>query len=394
MKIMLLCSTDQFNVEMVHLAPYLAQLPHNFTLSSFVRSIDKETYNSAISQQNQVKDNISIDPIYLKSSNMSFINLLNPSVLFNDFLSIFNIIKSVKPDVVICYYVLHAYPLVVLKKIFKFLLCVVAMGSDINLDNSPLQRLTRKIILHNSDLIFACSWTLKNKIEKEYNCSTTVIPSSADPSFFRPLDLKTQLRLKWGIQPEKRIILNVSSFHKLKAVDLIIRSLQKIDSEDVDLLLVGDGGIRKSLEQLSISLGLQKKVTFLGFRNKKELLELYNIADVFAMVSYSEGLPRTLIEAMACGCIPIVTKVGSMPAVVLDGFNGFVINPGDLKKFSERINEVFSFSEEKRKLMQTRARQAVETDFDSRKLIKSMIEKINNQYLSRNRLIVNTSRES
>jgi glycosyltransferase involved in cell wall biosynthesis len=382
MKIMLICATEQLRVEIVRLAPYLTQLPHNFTLSPLVRSRDKETYNTVISQLNHANKNISTDPIYLKSPNMGFINLLNPTVLFNDFRSIFNIIKRLKPDVVICYYVLHAYPLVVLKKIFKFSLCVVAMGSDIGLDNTPLQRLTKKMILRNSDLIFACSWTLKDEIEKEYNRSVTVIPSSTDPSFFRPLGSKTQLRLKWGIQPEKRVILNVCSFNKLKAVDLIIRSLQKLGSEDVDLLLVGDGGVRKLLEQLSISLGLQKRITFLGFRDKEELLELYNIADVFAMVSYFEGLPRALIEAMACGCIPIVTKVGSMPAVVSDGFNGFVINPGDLEKFVERVDEVFSFSEEKRKLMQTRARQAVEADFDSRKMIKRMVDKISDLYLS------------
>jgi len=389
MKIMLICATEQLRVEIVRLAPYLAQLSHNFTLSPLVRSRDKETYNTVISQLNHANKNISTDPIYLKSPNMGFINLLNPTVLFNDFRSIFNIIKRLKPDVVICYYVLHSYPLVVLKKIFKFSLCVVAMGSDINLDNSPLQRLAKKLILRNSDLIFACSWSLRDKIEKEDHLIATVIPSSADPSFFRPLGLKTQLRLKWGIPPEKRVILNVCSFNKLKAVDLIIRSLQKLGSEDVGLLLVGDGGVRKLLEQLSISLGLQKRVTFLGFRDKEELLELYNIADVFAMVSYFEGLPRALIEAMACGCIPIVTKVGSMPAVVSDGFNGFVINPGDLEKFVERVDEVFSFSEEKRKLMQTRAREAVEADFDSRKLIKMMIDKINNLYLSRNQLISN-----
>jgi len=117
MKIMLICATEQLRVEIVRLAPYLAQLPHNFILSPLVRSRDKETYNTATSQLNHADKNISTDPIYLKSPNMGFINLLNPSVLFNDFRSIFNIIKRVKPDVVICYYVLHAYPLVVLKKI-------------------------------------------------------------------------------------------------------------------------------------------------------------------------------------------------------------------------------------------------------------------------------------
>jgi len=383
MKIMLICATAQLRVEIIDVVPQLAKLPHNFILSPLVGLRDKKTYNTAISKLYHANKNISIEPIYLKSQNMGFTNLLHPTILFNDFHSIFNLTKRVKPDVVVCYYILHAYPFVILKKILGFALCVVAMGSDINVDNSPFQKLTKKIIFRNSDLIFAYAWTLKDKIEKGYCRSAMVIPSSTDPTFFRPLDSKTRLRLKWGIQPEKRVILNVSFFAKVKAIDLIIRSLQKLNSEDVYLVLVGNGGVRKSLEKLSSSLGLQKRVTFLGFRNKEELLELYNIADVFAMVSYSEGLPRALIEAMACGCIPIVTKVGSMPAVVSDGFNGFVINPGDLERFVERVDKVFSFSDEARKLMQTRAREAVEAGFDRRKLVKSMVDKISDLYSPR-----------
>jgi len=382
MKMMFVCSARQMSVEILHLTPFMAKLPHEFVISPLVRLAEKEEVRVATSWSGQLHKNVFVDPINLRSSNMSFTNLLNPSLLLNDFYSIFNVTKRVKPDVVVCYYVLHAYPFVVLKKILGFALSVVAMGSDINVDNSPLQRLTKRLILRNSDLIFACAWTLKYKIEKEYNRSTVVIPSSTDPSFFRPLDSKTQFRLKWGIQPKKRVILNVSFFDRVKAIDLIIRSLQKLNSEDVDLLLVGDGGVRKSLEQLSISLGLQKRVTFLGFRDRKDLLELYNIADMFAMVSYSEGLPRALIEAMACGCIPIVTKVGSMPAVVSDGFNGFVIDPGDLERFVERVDEICSFSEETRELMQTRAREAVEASFDRRKLVRSMVDKISDLYSS------------
>jgi glycosyltransferase involved in cell wall biosynthesis len=383
MKIMLLCATDQLRVEIVRLAPYLAQLPHNFTLSPFVRSRDKETYNSAISQLNHADKNISTDPIYLKSPNMGFINLLNPSVLFNDFRSIFNIIKRVKPDVVICYYVLHAYPLVVLKKILKFSLCVVAMGSDVHLDSSLLQRFAKKFIYRNCELIFARSWKMKGIIAREYCGKVIVIPSAADTSFFRPLNLKTVLRRKWGIPQRSGVILTVCRLDKNKGVDVLIKSLGVLNSNDVNLLVVGEGVERKALKELSATLGVQKSVIFLGFRNREELLELYNLADLFAVASYSEGLPRVLIEAMACGCIPIVTKVGSMPAVVSDGFNGFVINPGDLEKFVERVDEVFSFPEERRKLMQTRAREAVEADFDSRKLIKRMVDKISDLYSSR-----------
>ena len=94
-------------------------------------------------------------------------------------------------------------------------------------------------------------------------------------------------------------------------------------------MVVGEGEERKTLEELSYALGLQQQVTFMGLRSKIELLELYNIADLFVLSSYSEGLPRVLLEAMACGCISVATDVGSVNAVVVNGRNGFTIEPGN-----------------------------------------------------------------
>jgi glycosyltransferase involved in cell wall biosynthesis len=183
------------------------------------------------------------------------------------------------------------------------------------------------------------------------------------------------------------VILTVCRLDKNKGVDVLIKSLGMLNSNDVNLLIVGEGVEQKALKELSSALGVQKNVTFLGFRNRKELLELYNLADLFALASYSEGLPRVLIEAMACGCVPIATSVGDVAAVVVDGFNGFTVNPGDYEKFAERIKEILSLSEEKIKLIQSRARRTVTDDFDSRKVIKKMVDSINSLYLFRNKSI-------
>jgi L-malate glycosyltransferase len=376
MKIMFVCSTRQMSVEMIYLIPRMGQLPHEFIISPLVRLGEKEEFDAAICQLGKLPQKMSVDPIYLLSLDMGFRNLLNPKVLRNDFLSIFNVIKRKKPDSIICYYILHAYPLALLKKIFGFSLAVVAQGSDITLDNSLLQRHIKKFVCKNSDVIFACSWNLKDEIERVYDRSVVVVPSSADSSFFKPFESKSLLCSKWGLEREKRVILSVCFFNKLKAVDLMIESLLELSSSDVNLLLAGDGEERKTLEKLTISLGLQQRVAFLGRRNREELRELYNLADIYAQISYSEGLPRALIEAMACGCIPIVTNVGSMAVVVSNGFNGFVVNPGNSDEFAKRVNEVLSFSEEKTKLMQFRARQTVKEYFDSRKTVKTMVDEI------------------
>ena len=131
-------------------------------------------------------------------------------------------------------------------------------------------------------------------------------------------------------------------------------------------------------------MGIRKYVSFLGFKSRDELLELYNLADIFALASYSEGLPRALIEAMASGCIPIVTNVGDAGAVVKDGFNGFLVSPGNHIEFSERFKEVLAFSEERIKLIRSRARHTVIDDFDSKKLTEKMIGNLFTLNLFRN----------
>lgn len=387
MKIMLFCWAQEMKIMLLNWAVYLARFPQDFIITPLVRLKDKMNYEEAISQLSQTNKKISVYPIYLKSPDSRFRNLLNLNVLLSDFLSIFNVIKCSKPNVIVCFYVSHAYPLVVLKKIFKFSLCVVAMGSDVNLENTLLHRLVKKFIYHNCELIFAVSWKLKEKIENEHDFNVIVVPGSTDPSFFRPLNSKTTLRRKWSIKLRSRVILTVCRLDKNKGVDVLIKSLGMLNSNDVNLLIVGEGVEQKALKELSSALGVQKNVTFLGFRNRKELLELYNLADLFALASYSEGLPRVLIEAMACGCVPIATSVGDVAAVVVDGFNGFTVNPGDYEKFAERIKEILSLSEEKIKLIQSRARRTVTDDFDSRKVIKKMVDSINSLYLFRNKSI-------
>jgi len=385
MKTMLFCYVQEMKVELSNWAMYLAQLPQDFIIAPLIRLKDKMSCKEAISQLSKTSKNISVDPIYLKSPDSRFRNILNLKMLLSDFNSLFKVIKRSKPDVVVCFYVLHAYPLVVLKKIFKFSLCVVAMGSDVNLENSLLHKVAKTFIYNNCELIFAVSWKLKEKIEKEHDCNVIVVPGSTDPSFYRPLNSKITLRRKWGMKLRSRLILTVCRLDKNKGVDVLIKSLGMLNSNDIDLLIVGDGVEEKALKELSSALGVQENVVFLGFRNRKELLELYNLANLFALASYSEGLPRVLIEAMACGCIPIATDVGDVAAVVVDGVNGFIVNPGDYEEFAERIKETLSLAQEKTKLIQTRARRTVKYDFDSRKVIKKMFDSINALYLSRNK---------
>lgn len=104
---------------------------------------------------------------------------------------------------------------------------------------------------------------------------------------------------------------------------------------DIALRLVGDGPERASLEQVTAKLGLTDVVQFCGER--ADVGTLLSDADVFVLSSLSEGLPISILEAMAAGLPTIVTEVGGMPEVVALSRAGVVVPPGDVSALARAI---------------------------------------------------------
>lgn len=93
--------------------------------------------------------------------------------------------------------------------------------------------------------------------------------------------------------------------------------------------------------------GLDNCVTFEGFVAGDKKTECLNWADIFILPSYNEGLPIAILEAMSYGCPIISTTVGGIPAVVKNGVNGYLINPGDI---AEIQNTILSFIQNRDKI--------------------------------------------
>src|SRR5439155_22355430 len=91
------------------------------------------------------------------------------------------------------------------------------------------------------------------------------------------------------------------------------------------LVRAGDGPLRAALEQRAIALGIHDRVLFLGER--KDIPALLARCDVFVLPSLNEGLPLTVLEAMAAERPVVATNVGGLPELVADGVRGILVPP-------------------------------------------------------------------
>jgi glycosyltransferase involved in cell wall biosynthesis len=125
-----------------------------------------------------------------------------------------------------------------------------------------------------------------------------------------------------------------------KRMDLIVSatSLLRQKGMNARLAIIGDGCLRSNLEKLAVKAGVSESVIFTGHLPKRAVFEWLKRADCFVLASKTEGLPRAMIEAMACALPCIATSVGGVPDLLA---SEDLIPPNDASALCEKIMEVF-----------------------------------------------------
>jgi glycosyltransferase involved in cell wall biosynthesis len=135
----------------------------------------------------------------------------------------------------------------------------------------------------------------------------------------------------------------VARLSRWKDQPTLLHALADLKDLDWQLELVGDGPLRGQLEELTQSLGLTSRVTFLGFR--RDVAERLAAAQVFLLLSKWEGFPRSILEAMRAGLPVVASDVGGVQESVVDGTTGFVIPRGDAVRLRECLRKLITSSE-------------------------------------------------
>jgi N-acetyl-alpha-D-glucosaminyl L-malate synthase BshA len=139
----------------------------------------------------------------------------------------------------------------------------------------------------------------------------------------------------------EKLLIHLSNFRPVKRVLDCIRILAEVRrSVPARLLMVGDGPDRGPAEHLARTLKVDQHVLFLGKQNHVE--RLIPLAHVLLMPSEMESFGLAALEAMACGVVPVATRVGGVGELITDGEDGYLEAVGDIAAQAARVTALLS----------------------------------------------------
>jgi N-acetyl-alpha-D-glucosaminyl L-malate synthase BshA len=215
-------------------------------------------------------------------------------------------------------------------------------GTDVTLvglDRSylPITRFS----IDQSDAVTSISENLKRQTEEKIGTQIPiqVIHNFVNCDMYHPDAARAHAR-DWAPEGEK-LLIHLSNFRAVKRVFDCIRILAAVRQEmPVHLLMAGDGPDRGPAEYLARDLGVAEHVTFLGKQDHVE--RLIPQAHVLLMPSEMESFGLVALEAMACGVVPVATRVGGVPELITDGEDGFLEQVGDIAGQAARVVQLLT----------------------------------------------------
>lgn len=176
------------------------------------------------------------------------------------------------------------------------------------------------------DQVVTTGKQLRQTLVSQKLCDPTRIfsvPTGIDIDHFKPGD-RASARQQCQLPPHAWIIGIVATMRSWKGHRYLMEAFKQLALPDAFLLIVGDGPQRDALQQQAETFGLSEKIIFAG--NQEDVAPWLRAMDIFVLPSYAnEGVPQSLMQAMACGIPVITTSVGSISELVVDKTTGLII---------------------------------------------------------------------
>ncbi len=308
---------------------------------------------------------------------------------------IVKVAKDAELDLIHAHYAIpHAMAAYMAREINGIPYVVTLHGSDVHtLGQDPAYKPVVQHTVEKADAVTAVSQFLADKAHKGLGIKRDihVIPNFIDTTQFSKV-LGIRLVVERGcvsvrkeedafeIEPEDKILLHASNFRKVKRVVELVEIMRTVvdHNPNARLVIAGDGPTRIDVERRIEDLKLCDNVHLLGV--KSNMQEIMCSSDIFLLNSTLEGMPLTLLEAMACSLPVITTPAGGIPELVRADKDGIVTKGFEQEEFAQAILHLLE-NEGERKRLAKAGRQRVNT-FDSNKIVP-MYENVFNEVVKR-----------
>lgn len=219
--------------------------------------------------------------------------------------------------------------------------------------------------LKSADRVICYTYVEKKQIERlgvpveKIN----VVNNGVDTEKFKPL--KTQKKTN--------VILWVGRYVPGKGVDILIEGFENFSKTHPDYILrmVGNGPFKMEAEKSVRAKSLESKVEFIDSVSNEDMPEIYSESDIFVLTSYEEGVPRSILEAMACGKPIVCSALPQLTEIVSE--SGLTFPVGDQYALSEAFR-LLADDDTKRNRLGEMARARVLADYSWEKTVKRTLE--------------------
>jgi len=206
------------------------------------------------------------------------------------------------------------------------------------MDSGGLKKKIIQFTLGKSDAVVVLCHDWKDKIENKFALRNTHIINNPIP-----FDIERVESHRNKTSSRHLKILFLGFLVKAKGIYDIVEIAKAFDgsSSSPRFLICGKGPEeREFLEK--IKDGDLHNIEYLGWVSGKKKIDLYRNCDIFLLPSYYEGMPMVLLEAIGSGLPVIASRVGGVREIVIEGENGYLLKPGDVEKFVDKIRILLS----------------------------------------------------
>lgn len=158
---------------------------------------------------------------------------------------------------------------------------------------------------------------------------------------------KKELKLKYEFNEDDFVLIFSGEFNDRKNQEFLIRAVPKLQQKipNVKLVLSGKGPRMEAAQKLAEKLGVADSVVFKGFCPFDELVEHYQLSDLFVSASKQEGLPKNLKEGMACGLPAVVTRIRGNIDLIKEREGGLLCAIDDMDAFTKHVWKLYKLPE-------------------------------------------------